>query len=99
MIFCSHTKCQAKGVVAEWSENADNYQAEILGGILIQLVLRAASQTPNSVYEPVDIDCDNQGVVTHGNTSTCVLKAKQQQADILHSFKKLVTENTFHSDF
>ena len=25
MIFCSHTKCQAKGAVAEWFENTDNY--------------------------------------------------------------------------
>ena len=99
MIFCSRTKCQAKGAVAEWSENADNYRAEILGGVLIQLVLRAASRTPNATYEPVEIDCNNQGAVTHGNTATRVLKAKQEQADILRSFKQLVMENSFKSEF
>ena len=36
------TKQRCKGAAVEHSTNADNYRAEILGGILIQLVLRAA---------------------------------------------------------
>jgi hypothetical protein len=46
--------------VAEWSESADNYRAEILGGIMTQLVLRAASQDPILQYKEVTVDCDNK---------------------------------------
>ena len=34
MIRCNATGLRAKGLVAEWSESADNYRAEILGGIM-----------------------------------------------------------------
>ena len=44
MIYCQRTKQKAKGVVAEKSRDADNYRGEILGGLIVQLVLRAASQ-------------------------------------------------------
>ena len=43
MIFDTHTDNQVKGVVVERSDNADNYQAKILGGLMVQLFLRAAS--------------------------------------------------------
>ena len=33
MIRCSATGLRAKGTVAEWSDSADNYRAEILGGL------------------------------------------------------------------
>lgn len=67
MIYCT-TGCQAKGAIAEFSSDADNYQGEILGGILIQLILRAASQGCTLEYQLVVIHCANKGVVNHGNS-------------------------------
>ena len=92
MIRCSATGLRAKGTVAEWSESADNYRAEILGGIMTQLVLKAASQNPNWSYATVTVDCDNKGVVLHGNSPRRALKEKQAQADVLRVFKRLINE-------
>jgi len=99
MIVDTQTNKRAKGVVAEKSENADNYRAEILGGLVVQLVLRAASQNRASPYAPVRIDCDNDGVVKHGNKPRRKLKEKQAQSDILRCFKHQVDHNPFHSEF
>ena len=41
MLRCTVTGCQAKGVV-EKSEDTNDYRAEILGGIIVQLALCAA---------------------------------------------------------
>ena len=90
MIYCTHTRCRAKGTVVEKSDSADNYRAEVLGGIMIQLVLKAASQLQSSPYAPVQIHCDNLGVVNHGNTPTRSLKEKQAQADALRILKHLI---------
>jgi len=99
MILDTHTNNRAKGVVAERSDNADNYRAEILGGLMVQLVLRAASQNRASPYAPVRIDCDNDGVVKHGNAPGRKLKEKQAQSDILRCFKQQVEFNPFDSEF
>ena len=95
MIRCSATGLRAKGTVAEWSESADNYRAEILGGIMTQLVLRAASQDPILQYKEVTVDCDNKGVVLHGNSPHRALKEKQAQADVLRVFKRTINEQHF----
>ena len=57
MTFDTHTDNWTKGVAVERSDNADNYRAKILGGLMVQLVLRAASQNQASPYSPVRIDC------------------------------------------
>ena len=94
-IYCRHTKNVAKGSVAEHSSSADNYRAEILGGILVQLVLRAASRRLSSPYMTPTVHCDNMGVVKHGNTPNCPLPAKQAQSDALRSYKQLIRDNPF----
>ena len=99
MIFDTHTDNWAKDVVVERSNNADNYRAKILGGLMVQLVLRAVSQNQASPYSPVWIDCDNNGVVKHGNAPGQKLKEKQAQSDILRRFKQQVSFNPFESDF
>jgi hypothetical protein len=76
MILCTYSDKCAKGVVAERSMGADNYRGEILGGIMVKLVIRAASQRRHSPYTPVRIDCDNMGVVIHGNVPKRKLKEK-----------------------
>jgi len=50
IIYCMATKQTAKGTVVERSPDADNYRSKILGGIMVQLVLRAASQCRASPY-------------------------------------------------
>ncbi len=67
MIYCTFTGNRVKGTVTEWSEYSDNYHGEILGGIMAQLVLRAASRVVGLDYPSTAVDCDNQGVVIHGN--------------------------------
>ena len=92
MIWCCATGLRAKGTVAEWSDSTDNYRAEILGGILTQLVLSTASQDISLQYMEVTVDCNNNGVVLHGNFPHRALKEKQAQADGLRVFKCLVSE-------
>lgn len=95
MIRCSITQKQAKISVAEKSRCADNYRGEILGGLVIQLILRAASARRSSPYHPADIYCDNMGVISHGNDPSRPLQEKQSQADVLRSYKQLIIENPF----
>ena len=99
MIFDTHTDNRAKGVVVERSDNADNYQAKILGGLMVQLVLYTASQNWASLYSPVRIDCNNNGIVKHRNAPGRKLKEKQAQSDVLRCFKQQVSFNPFGSNF
>ena len=39
VIFCEDTGCKARGAAAERTDTADNYRAEILGDLMVQLVL------------------------------------------------------------
>ena len=97
MIYCTSSRSRAKGTVVEHSLSADNYRGEILGGLMVQLVLRAALSGHMPPYRPVHIDCDNKGVVSHGNTASKALRDKQPQADALRCFKRYVVDNvTLH---
>ncbi len=97
MIYCRDTKLRVKGTIVEQSPAADNYRAEILGGVLLQLVLRAASRVTEVQYLDPTIHCDNKGVANHGNSAGTSLPEKQAQADVLRSFKQLIRENPFRS--
>ena len=99
-IYCRISKLRYKGSVAEWSPHADNYRAEILGGIMVQLVFRAATQGRLSVpYRSVVIECDSAGVVSHGNTPQRGLKEKQVHADALRYLKQHVSEYPVESNY
>ena len=78
-----------------------NYLGEILGGLLVQIALRAVSRLGPSPFRPVqiDYDCDNQGVVNHGNTPRRPLKEKQAQADLLRRVTHQVAPNPFRFVF
>ena len=91
MIWCCANGLRTKCTEAEWFELADNYRAKILGGILTQLVLSAASQDTSLKYMEVTVDCDNNGVVLHGNSPHWALKENQAQADVLRVFKRLIS--------
>lgn len=67
VIYCKVSKKRLKCAVAEETDQADNYRGEILGGVLDQLLLRAATARRSSPYKEVVVHCDNRGVLTHGN--------------------------------
>ena len=93
LIYCTVSCCQAKSSIAERSPSADNYWAEILGAIMVQLVLRATLQGHVPPFRPVSISCDNKGVVSHWNEPTQSLPDKQPQADVLRVLKKYLMDN------
>ena len=98
-IYCTITKQKLRCAVAEHSVSADNYRGEILGAVVCQLILRAASGRTDCQYREVTIYCDNQGVLTHGNSPCDALLEKQAQSDLLRHLKLLVRENPFESRF
>lgn len=88
-------KCRITGreLTCTWvevSDSADNYRGEWLGALASSLILKAISYTP-TVYNrlPVERNCDNMGVVKHGNNLYGVLKDGQAQADVIRLTKSL----------
>jgi len=45
------------------------------------------------------VDCDNKGVVFHGNAPGRVLKEKQAQADVLRVMKGIISSQCFQTTF
>jgi hypothetical protein len=86
IIECSKTGQRASVSWAERSDRftTDNYRAELLGGIALQLILRMACEGKyiSPSMRPW-IGCDNNGVVYHGNHPWRPLSAHQSQADVL----------------
>ncbi len=95
MIYCTIAKKRCKCTWAEKSETAGSYQGEILGSIMTQLILRAAATGYKGKIPSVGADCDNNGVITHGNTPHIPLSTNQTQADLLRIFKNLVSIQSF----
>ena len=93
MIRCSLTgRCASVTWVEKSDRNlADNYRAELLGAIVLQLIIhvtcdgkyRSHSMRPR-------IGCDNKAVVFHGKHPWRPIIAKQAQADLLRYYKTLV---------
>jgi len=92
IIKCTATGHEAIGSVVECSEAADNYRAEILGAVLLQLVLPAATTKKHLPYQTSEVFCDNRGVVSCRNSSNTILPEKQAQADVLRVLKQYVRE-------
>ena len=98
VIQCSTTGHRASVTWVEKSDNytADNYRAEILGGIALQLLLSVAvdGKYISPSMRPI-IGCDNSGVVLHGNTPYRPLPSQQGQADVLRYYKQLIRQQPF----
>jgi hypothetical protein len=62
---------------------------------MTQLVLRAAATGYKGKIPSVGADCNNNGVITHGNTPHIPLSTNQTQADLLRVFKNLVSIQSF----
>jgi hypothetical protein len=95
MIYCTIAKARCKYTWAEWSSVASPYCGEIHGGLMTQLILNAAALEYQGTIPPVVVDCNNNGVVSHGNTPLRALPTNQTQADVLRAFKDLVAVQPF----
>jgi len=62
---------------------------------MTQLILKAAATGYYGSIPCVGADCDNNGVVSHGNTSHISLSTNQTQADLLRVFKNLISNQSF----
>ena len=99
MIYCSQTLQTCTCTIVEQSPSAGSYRGEILGAILAQLILRAASLGIIGPFPVLQEDCDNNGVVLHGNNFLKPLPTSQTQADVLRVMKKLISQQMFTIKF
>ncbi len=99
MIYCTRTRQTCTCTIVECSSLASSYRGEILGAILTQLILRAASLGTIGLFPVLNEDCDNNGVVFHGNSYSKPLPASQTQADVLQVMKKLISRQPFTIKF
>jgi hypothetical protein len=95
MIYSRITKAQRKFTWAKQSASVGSYCEEILGGVMTQLILNAAASKCHDAIPLVKVDCDNNGVVSHGNEPLHPFPTNQLQADILRVFKNLIAAQPF----
>jgi hypothetical protein len=62
---------------------------------MTQLILKAAATGYKGKILSVGVDCNNNGIVTHGNTPHIPSPTNQTQTDLLRIFKNLVLSQTF----
>eukprot|EP00956_Cyclotella_meneghiniana_P043230 scaffold259317_cov96-Cyclotella_meneghiniana.AAC.4 len=93
IVMCTRTGQRASLTWVERSDrrSADNYGAEILGGIALQLLVKVACEGKylSPLMSP-RFGCDNKGVVHHGNHPWRPLPANQGQEDVLRYYQNLV---------
>ncbi len=99
MIVCESTGSICKCTIAEYSLSASSYCGEILGAILTQLVLLAVVKGRMGPYPMVAEDCNNNGVVLHGNKPFHPLPRSQTQPDVLQVMKFLIAHQPFAVHF
>ncbi len=95
MIYCRIVKAWCKCTRAKQLASASSYRGEILGGIMTQLILNAAASKCHDTISLVVVNCDNNGLVSHGNEPLCPFPTNQSQADILCIFKNLISAQPF----
>jgi hypothetical protein len=99
LIYCTIAKARCKCTWAKQSSVAGPCCGEILGCLMKQLILNAAYLEFHSTILLVVVDCDNNGVVSHGNTPLQALPTNQTQADVLHAFEHLIAVQPFRVKF
>jgi hypothetical protein len=62
---------------------------------MTQLILKAAATGYKGKIPSIGVDCNNNGIVTHGNSPHIPLSTNQTQADLLCIFKNLVLIQSF----
>jgi hypothetical protein len=68
MTICVVTGFICKCTIAKYSASASGYRGEILGAIITQIILGAAVARKMGPYPIMTEDCNNNGVVLHGNS-------------------------------
>jgi hypothetical protein len=99
MIYCTSTSLLCKRTIAEKTASAVRYWGEILGATLAQLILHAAVQGRMGPYPVTAIDCDNLGMVRHGNKPQRPLSITQPQAEVPKILKQYIAHQPFASKF
>jgi hypothetical protein len=99
MIWCTASDQTCKCTIAEYSESASSYGGKILGAIITQLILGAAVAGRMGPYPIMTEECDNNGVVLHGNKHYRPLSALQTQSNVLRVMKRLITHHPFVINF
>ena len=67
-IYCKVTKIRCKSLKVERTKDSDDYQGEILGGLVVQVLLCVVAQRHTLPYHQTTVQCENLGVVIYGNT-------------------------------
>eukprot|EP00956_Cyclotella_meneghiniana_P039915 scaffold182809_cov28-Cyclotella_meneghiniana.AAC.2 len=98
VLFCTKQRRLATAACAERTDprTASSYRGELLGGLLMSLILKAASSLIDENCPPVRLACDNIGAVGHGNNRGKSLKDAQVQADVIHCFRSILSDISFN---
>ncbi len=99
VIYCTNAKAGCKCTWAKQSTSAGSYRGEILGGALTQLILNAAASKCHVGIPLVVVDCNSNGVVSHGKEPLHPYPTNQLQAEILCIFKNFVATHPFHVQY
>ena len=99
LIYCVSIGSSCKYTIAEKSPSAGNYHGEILRTILTQLILRAAVQGRMGPYSVIIDDCDNDGMVKHGNALHQTNSSTQTQSEVLRVMKQYIIKQPFRLIF
>jgi hypothetical protein len=95
MIYCRIARARCRCLRAKQLASDSSYHGEILGGIMTQLILNAAASTYHDAIPIAVVDCDNNGLVSHGNEPLRPFPTNQSQADILCVLKNLISAQPF----
>ena len=95
MNVCESTGSICKCTIAEYFPSSSSYCGKILEGILAQWILLAAVKGRMGLHPTVAEDCNNNGIVLHGNKPFCPLPGSQTQLDVLQVMKCLTTHQPF----
>jgi hypothetical protein len=95
IIYCQHTFQWLKASIVKKSKAASNYRGELLGAVMALLIIRAATVSVTIPQLCMTLFCDNNGVISHGNSPWSSLPEKQQQADLIHLLKNLSTSSIY----
>jgi hypothetical protein len=98
MIYCIIVKAQCKCRWTKQLASTRSYHGEILS-VMAQLILNAAASKCHDTISLVVVDCDNNGIVSHGNEPLHPFPTNQSQTDILHIFKNLISAQPFRVQY
>jgi hypothetical protein len=99
MNVCESTGSICKCTIAEYFPSSSSYCGKILEGILAQWILLAAVKGRMGLHPTVAEDCNNNGIVLHGNKPFCPLPGSQTQLDVLQVMKCLIAHQPFAVHF